>query len=197
MLGYEISHLANLLKDSYNQNDSDSEDEGPKTKSANLTPASFVSPQAKNTTEKAKAVVSSKKELVNTKDIWNIDEVPDRGNESIPTEKDDTRPQPEYDMHYKQNVTSEDIFLQMGNKNPSSASCEDLVVKIQLPDTELSEIVLDITKNLVDCRSKKYRLALPLPHPCDPDKCQAKWNKEQHTLQITVRLQREYDDFNF
>jgi hypothetical protein len=31
-------------------------------------------------------------------------------------------------MHYKQRITTEDVFLQMGNKNPSSASCEDLVV---------------------------------------------------------------------
>ena len=31
-------------------------------------------------------------------------------------------------MHYKQRITTEDVFLQMGNKNPSSASCEDLIV---------------------------------------------------------------------
>ena len=31
-------------------------------------------------------------------------------------------------MHYKQRITTEDVFLQMGPKNPSSASCEDLVV---------------------------------------------------------------------
>ena len=29
---------------------------------------------------------------------------------------------------FKQAVTSEDMFLQMGNKTPGSASCEDMVV---------------------------------------------------------------------
>jgi hypothetical protein len=37
-----------------------------------------------------------------------------------------------YEMHYKQRITTEDIFLQMGNKNSSSASCEDLVVNFIL-----------------------------------------------------------------
>jgi len=34
-----------------------------------------------------------------------------------------------YDMLYKQDVSSEDMFLQMGSKNPSTASCEDLIVR--------------------------------------------------------------------
>jgi len=60
-----------------------------------------------------------------------------------------------YEMHYKQRITTEDVFLQMGNKNPSSASCEDLVINIQLPDTKLAEIILDITKSFLDCRCPK------------------------------------------
>ncbi len=60
-----------------------------------------------------------------------------------------------YEMHYKQRITTEDVFLQMGNKNPSSASCEDLVITIQLPDTKLAEIILDITKLFLDCRCPK------------------------------------------
>jgi hypothetical protein len=35
-----------------------------------------------------------------------------------------------YDIIYKQAVTSEDMFLGMGNKNPATASCEDMVVSI-------------------------------------------------------------------
>jgi hypothetical protein len=33
-----------------------------------------------------------------------------------------------YDIVFKQAVSSEDMFLQMGNKTPSTASCEDMVV---------------------------------------------------------------------
>lgn len=35
---------------------------------------------------------------------------------------------PRYEMIFKQAVTSEEMYLQMGNKNPSTASCEDMVV---------------------------------------------------------------------
>ncbi|CAF5046068.1 unnamed protein product [Rotaria magnacalcarata] len=132
---------------------------------------------------------------VKSKDIWQIDEVPD-SNVKVADEVD-KRPQPEYEMHYKQRITTEDVFLQMGNKNSSSASCEDLAVNIQLPDTKLSDIVLDITKSFLDCRCPKYRLALSLPHPVDPDNSQAKWDKDKCLLQITLKLVREYDDFNF
>jgi hypothetical protein len=41
------------------------------------------------------------------------------------------------------------------------------------------------------------RLALSLPHPVDPDNSQAKWDKEKCSLQVTLKLVREYDDFNF
>lgn len=34
-----------------------------------------------------------------------------------------------YEMVFKQAVSSEDMYLQMSGKNPSTASCEDLVVR--------------------------------------------------------------------
>jgi len=40
-----------------------------------------------------------------------------------------------YEILYKQSVTTEDMFLQMGNKTPSTASCEDMVVSIGPCDT--------------------------------------------------------------
>ena len=33
-----------------------------------------------------------------------------------------------YEMVFKQAVTTEDMYLQMTGRNPSTASCEDLVV---------------------------------------------------------------------
>lgn len=35
-------------------------------------------------------------------------------------------------MIFKQAVTSEDMYLQMSGRNPSSSSCEDLLVRISL-----------------------------------------------------------------
>ncbi|CAF3442966.1 unnamed protein product [Rotaria sp. Silwood1] len=131
MYGFEINQLANLLKQSDpNRDDSDSDDDQilKKNPTAHLTPASFVSQTqtTAKTIENVNAETPKKTSTVNSKDIWQIDEVPD--NNVQLQDQVDKRPQPEYEMHYKQRVTTEDVFLQMGNKNPSSASCEDLVV---------------------------------------------------------------------
>lgn len=60
-----------------------------------------------------------------TKDIWNVEEV----SEKHQYEYDDPRPQPDYDITYKQSVGTEDVFLGMGPKNPTTACCENMVVR--------------------------------------------------------------------
>lgn len=42
----------------------------------------------------------------------------------------DKRMEPEYEVVYKQAVTSEDMFLQMGNKTPLTSSCESMLVRL-------------------------------------------------------------------
>jgi len=34
-----------------------------------------------------------------------------------------------YEMVYRQEVSSEDMFLQLGNETPMTSSCEELVVR--------------------------------------------------------------------
>ena len=64
--------------------------------------------------------------------------------------------QPEYEIIYKQKLTSEELFLQMGNKTNSTASCEDMIVKIKLPGVlKISEIDVNVVDNFLDCRSSK------------------------------------------
>jgi hypothetical protein len=86
-----------------------------------------------------------------TKDIWDEEEV-DEGAEFDTS--DDPRMQPEYEIVYKQKVTSEDIFLQMGSKNPSTANCEDMIVKIKLPGVnKISDIDVNVYEKFLDCRT--------------------------------------------
>lgn len=59
-----------------------------------------------------------------SKDIWTAGEIESRDNYDY----EDSRPQPEYEMIFKQSVGTEDIYLGMGAKNPTTASCEHLVV---------------------------------------------------------------------
>ncbi|XP_071846931.1 dynein axonemal assembly factor 6-like isoform X2 [Apostichopus japonicus] len=103
---------------------------------------------------------------------------------------------PRYDMIFQQDVSSEDIFLQMGSKTPTSASCPFLKIKINLPDTKYAEVELDVTEKFLDCRSPKYKLGLHLPHPVDSKNGKAQWDSENGVLTVTLKMNREYDFLN-
>ncbi|XP_061182557.1 dynein axonemal assembly factor 6-like [Saccostrea echinata] len=185
----QINSLAQMLKPPDEDSDSDCElDERPSTY-GKLGPGQ-IGPASK-TDQKSEKVPASKG---NSKDIWEENEVPE-GSEFDTTF--DPRPQPEYDMVFKQAVSSEDMFLQMGNKTPSTASCEDMVVKIKLPGTKAADLTLDVKSKFLDLRTPKYKLGLHLPHPVDHKSGKAQWDGDKEILNVTLRMQREYDFMNF
>lgn len=106
---------------------------------------------------------------------------------------------PEYRIVYKQLVTPEDIYLQMGNKTAATASCEEMCVEILLPNETVSidRMELDVSSQEIDLRTPNYRLKLPLAQPIDPDRGKASWDNEKKTLRLTLRMKREYDFINF
>ncbi|CAL1530863.1 unnamed protein product [Lymnaea stagnalis] len=131
---------------------------------------------------------------VNSKDIWSEAEVPEGSEFDL---LQDPRPQPEYDIVFSQAVTSEDIFLQMGNKTPATASCENMTIKIKLPDTKMANVELDVKSKFLDCRTPKYKLGLHLPHPVDYKNGKAQWDSKTETLIVTLKMVRDFDIFNF
>ncbi|KAK3606328.1 hypothetical protein CHS0354_041963 [Potamilus streckersoni] len=131
--GASITAIADLLKP---PEDEDSDYEDTKPSIAKFGPGN-IGPSKTEASSELKKESSAQK---NSKDIWDEEEVPE-GAEYESTY--DPRPQPEYDIVYKQAVTTEDIYLQMGNKTPTTASCEEMVVKIKLPDTKLADVELD------------------------------------------------------
>ena len=72
-------------------------------------------------------------------EIWKEDEI-----KQFPLDKHEMRKRPEFDVMYKQSVRPEDMFLGMSGLDPSTAKCQALLMKIQLPDTKLKEITLDV-----------------------------------------------------
>ncbi|XP_026572399.1 protein PIH1D3 [Pseudonaja textilis] len=128
------------------------------------------------------------------KAIWSAGEVPEG---SAGDASWDPREQPEYEIVFKQQVRAEDLFLGMSRKDPSTACCEDMLIKIKLPDTKASDITLDIQEKLLDFRSPQKRLLLHLPHPVDATKGRAHFLSEQSTLEVTLRMKRELDFINF
>lgn len=106
---------------------------------------------------------------------------------------------PEYRIFYKQSVTPEDIYLQMGNRTAATASCEEMCVEILLPNETVSidRMELDVSSHEIDLSTPNYRLKMPLAQPIDPDRGKASWDNEKKILRLTLRMKREYDFINF
>lgn len=85
----------------------------------------------------------------------------------------------------------------MGLKNPTSASCEDMIITIEIPGENRQNIDLKIKEDSLVLISPKFYLNLPLPHPVDPQKGNAKFDYDTGKLIVTLRMEREFDVVNF
>lgn len=85
----------------------------------------------------------------------------------------------------------------MGPKNPSTASCEDMIIEVFLPNDKRQNIDLKIQNTQLQLFSHNHVLDIPLPHPVDPQKGNAQWDQENEKLIITLNMQREFDFINF
>ncbi|CAH8498281.1 unnamed protein product [Schistosoma intercalatum] len=141
-----IRSLQNLLRDPELEDNSDQDDVI--TPMSKMKPGD-IGPKCRSEVKKEKPNVKQK----NPDDIWDIDEIPEgTQHEDIY----DPRPQPKYEIVYQQAVTAEDVYLQLGRKNPTTACCEYMIVKVILPDTRLSDIILDVKETFLDLRAPKY-----------------------------------------
>jgi HSP20 family molecular chaperone IbpA len=59
--------------------------------------------------------------------------------------KQDQREEAEFEILYKQNVTSEDAYLNMGMKDASSNHCDSIVIKVKLPGSKFKDVNLQVT----------------------------------------------------
>ena len=69
------------------------------------------------------------------RDIWTEQEV-NLQSEDV----QDDRIQPEFDVLHKQSIGTEDVFLGLSGKDPSSNNSDALLVKIKLPGCKLKDI---------------------------------------------------------
>uniref|UniRef100_A0A3B4BB03 PIH1D1/2/3 CS-like domain-containing protein n=1 Tax=Periophthalmus magnuspinnatus TaxID=409849 RepID=A0A3B4BB03_9GOBI len=129
----------------------------------------------------------------NSKYIWSEEEVAEG---SQFDDLSDPRPQPEYEVIMKQSVGTEDVFLGLSGKDPSSMSCEALLVKIKLPDTKLTDVVLDVKETFLDLRTPKYKLGLHLPHPVHSQEGKAQFFSDREELEVSLQMNRPLDFIN-
>ncbi|KYM76283.1 Uncharacterized protein CXorf41 [Atta colombica] len=186
----DLQALQNLICPS---KDSDSEDDLPQAGARKLGPgdigaSSDLSQDSSQNRSGPHAPLQSKSD-----DIWHPSEAVDT--QSL--QDYDPRESPEYEMKFKQAVTAEDVYLGMGFKTPSTASCEWLSVLVKLPQETREKVELSVESEAIDVRSPRYRLHLPTPHSVDPNASSAKWHSDTSTLEITLKLTRELDNVNF
>ena len=74
--------------------------------------------------------------------------------------KEDGRPKPKYEILYRQNVSTEDIYLGLSEKDPSSNCCDQLIMKVYLPNTNLKEIGLEVREQSIHLTTPQYLLYL-------------------------------------
>ncbi len=74
--------------------------------------------------------------------IWSEEEVNIK-QEELP----DDRPQPRFDIKYKQHVGTEDVFLGLSDKDPSSTHCDSILVQVWLPNAKANQVQLDVHAN--------------------------------------------------
>ncbi|XP_060901375.1 protein PIH1D3 [Labrus mixtus] len=125
-----------------------------------------------------------------SKDIWSPEEVAEG---SQYDDLSDPRPQPEYEVILKQSVGTEDLFLGLNGKDPSSMCCEAMLVKIKLPETKATDVVLDVKEKFLDLRTPKYKLGLHLPHPTHSPGGKAQFFSETEELEVTLPMKRPMD----
>jgi hypothetical protein len=117
--------------------------------------------------------------------IWTDDDFKEQGI------KEDGRPKPKIDVLLKQSVKSEDVYLGLSGKSNSSLSCDHLLVKIWLPNTNLKEIGLEVKEQSIHVQSPSYLLNHFLQYKVDKESSEAKWDKEKGLLLVTLRIIKE------
>ncbi|XP_023280284.1 protein PIH1D3-like [Seriola lalandi dorsalis] len=179
-----LQALSALL--STQQDDDDDEERRNATACGQLGPG-HIGPPPKKDKDKEESTAYVKK---NSKDIWSEEEVAEG---SQYDDLADPRPQPEYEIILKQSVGTEDLFLGLSGKDPSSMCCEAMLVKIKLPDTKATDVVLDVKEKFLDLRTPKYKLGLHLPHPIHSHEGKAQFFSEREELEVTLLLNRSMD----
>ena len=125
-----------------------------------------------------------------SKAIWDPDEVPEAPGFGEAA-ADDGREEPAYEFRYGQAVGSQDVFLGLGEKDPSSTQCEVLILVVDLPEAEdMKGLGLDVQATTLRLESEAYRLCLPLPHEVDAARGKAAWEGKHRRLKVTLPIIR-------
>lgn len=111
-------------------------------------------------------------------------------------EQGDDRAIPKYEIMPRQRVNASDAYLNLQEMDPSSDRCQELLVKIWLPDTQLKDISLDVLEDRVLLQAPKHRLNVALPHRVKKDSGNAKWDRIAGLLSVVIPVDTKVKYFS-
>ncbi|XP_047492034.1 dynein axonemal assembly factor 6-like [Penaeus chinensis] len=117
-------------------------------------------------------------------DVWEVEEV--KLGQCV--EPADPRPQPEYEVNYRQRVTANQVYLPLSSLASNGRGEEDLVVRVVLPGDLFTEVNLEVTSSTLRLASPNHLLHLPLPRQVDQRNGVATWDPNAHTLVVTLPI---------
>ncbi|KRW98076.1 hypothetical protein PPERSA_07301 [Pseudocohnilembus persalinus] len=139
-----------------------------------------------NVLQKKNKDLESKKN--NKTDIFDEDEV-----KELPIQTNDTRKRPEFDQMLKQNVGTQDVFLGTTGMDPTSTKCQQILLKIYLPEVKFKDIQLDVTKTGLVLQTSQYYLHHTFPYNVKDKEGNAKWISDKEILQLTFPIVRDFE----
>jgi hypothetical protein len=83
------------------------------------------------------------------------------------------------------------VFLGLGDLDPSSTKCQELLIKISLPSTRMADISLDVEPRLLTLQAPKFALNLPLPHTVHSKDGNARFDSKISKLLVTLPIDKE------
>jgi len=149
----DILALSNLLEQHASENEGEggfisSQTAGP---SSVVTPASFGQPKANSYCSRSDPSCNQQSigRVSDENEIWSTDEIT-----SCPaSDPYDDREEPMYQIYFKQDIGTEDIFLGT-DKSPGSFDCSHIIVKIHFPRERLEDLNLDVKSNCMVAESR-------------------------------------------
>lgn len=120
--------------------------------------------------------------------IWSEEEVAD-----LPITKDDPRKLPNFSSLYRQRVGTEDVFLGLSGKDPSSNCCQEILFKVELPGAAMKDIQIDLNEKQMVVQTKDFYLCHHFQYPTDPKRTKAKFITDKATLELVLPIIRPDD----
>eukprot|EP00389_Voromonas_pontica_P013863 GDKH01021442.1.p1 GENE.GDKH01021442.1~~GDKH01021442.1.p1 ORF type:complete len:213 (+),score=24.81 GDKH01021442.1:124-762(+) len=156
---------------------------GGPTKNSITKPFRRVENRAKERAEQHKA---EEKRMEDEDNIWKDGDL----SEGVKLQElpQDDRLQPEYEILSRQKVSAEDVFFGLSDVSPGSDHCSEYLVKVWLPETNLKDITLDVTKERMIVQTVRFKLNLRFPYWVKEDGGKAEWDKSKGLLSLRVPI---------